>query len=382
MPSPVSGSRTPRFPLLPVWKQRAGGSYRTGTRPLRGARASGAYAGGTPAHPAQPSGARPCRGRFGGKPRRACAVRAPPARTRAERPRTRRNPQVRAFAGAGLVASPGVPSPVSGSRTPRLPLLPLWEKGAGGMRGQMRKGMLAHLRQERAPCTVRAPPARTQAGRPRTRRNPQAHALAGAGLVASPGVPSFVSGIRTPRLPLLPLWEKGVGGMRGKCARECWRTPQVHTPLQGQVGWQTVRLYKRSQGLRVHTPLQGQVGWQAPACHLPFQAAGRPNTPFCLCGDEGLGKSHRGRFLGKPRRAIFRFRHQDAQTPPSPLVGEGGRGDEGARGMRDTFVPTLTRRRCPATRTERRGALAGANSLARRNTLAGRADAATPPVCV
>ena len=170
--------------------------------------------------------------------------------------------------------------------------------------------------------------------------------------------------------------------MRGKCARECWRTPQVHTPLQGQVGWQTVRLYKRSQGLRVHTPLQGQVGWQAPACHLPFQAAGRPNTPFCLCGDEGLGKSHRGRFLGKPRRAIFRFRHQDAQTPPSPLVGEGGRGDEGARGMRDTFVPTLTRRRCPATRTERRGALAGANSLARRNTLAGRADAATPPVCV
>jgi hypothetical protein len=34
-------------------------------------------------------------------------------------------------------------------------------------------------------------------------------------------------------------------------------------------------------------------------------------------------------FLGKPLRAIFRFRHQDAQTPPSPLVGEGGRGDEG-----------------------------------------------------
>ena len=31
--------------------------------------------------------------------------------------------------------------------------------------------------------------------------------------------------------------------------------------------------------------------------------------------------------MWKPLRAIFRFRHQDAQTPPSPRVGEGGRGD-------------------------------------------------------
>jgi hypothetical protein len=27
--------------------------------------------------------------------------------------------------------------------------------------------------------------------------------------------------IRTPKLPLLPVWEKGAGGMRGKCAPEC-----------------------------------------------------------------------------------------------------------------------------------------------------------------
>ena len=40
---------------------------------------------------------------------------------------------------------------------------------------------------------------------------------------------------------------------------------------------------------------------------------------------------YRGRFLGKPRRAIFRFSHQDASTPPSPLVGEGGRGMRGKR---------------------------------------------------
>jgi hypothetical protein len=39
--------------------------------------------------------------------------------------------------------------------------------------------------------------------------------------LASPCVPSPVSAIRTLKLPLLPLWEKGVGGMRGKGAREC-----------------------------------------------------------------------------------------------------------------------------------------------------------------
>ncbi len=40
---------------------------------------------------------------------------------------------------------------------------------------------------------------------------------------------------------------------------------------------------------------------------------------------------YRGRFFGKPLRAISRFSHQDATPPPSPLVGEGGRGDEGQR---------------------------------------------------
>ena len=35
-------------------------------------------------------------------------------------------------------------------------------------------------------------------------------------VLASPCVPSPVSGIRTPKLPLLPVSEKGVGGMRGK----------------------------------------------------------------------------------------------------------------------------------------------------------------------
>ena len=38
--------------------------------------------------------------------------------------------------------------------------------------------------------------------------------------------PSLVSVIRKPKIPLLPLWEKGVGGMRGKNAREC-RKPLI-----------------------------------------------------------------------------------------------------------------------------------------------------------
>jgi hypothetical protein len=103
--------------------------------------------------------------------------------------------------------------------------------------------------------------------------------------------------------------------------------------------------------------------WEAPACHLPFQASGRPNSPLLplwgwgmltgvdflasLCVSStvsgirtpklpssprvGLGDAYRGRFFGKPLRVIYRFRHQDAQSPPSPLVGEGGRGDEGQK---------------------------------------------------
>jgi hypothetical protein len=140
---------------------------------------------------------------------------------------------------------------------------PVWDQGARGMREQMRTGMPAHLCQERSPCAVRAPPVRTRAGRPRTRRKPQvrappvrtragraarqeldaefrtsgahagrtpalpaqtsgARALAGSGLLASPGVPSFLSGIRTPKLPLLPQGEQGARGMRG----------QTHTGMQ------------------------------------------------------------------------------------------------------------------------------------------------------
>jgi hypothetical protein len=55
----------------------------------------------------------------------------------------------------------------------------------------------------------------------------------------------------------------------------------------------------------------------------------------------GRGRSpDRCGFLGKPLHAISRFRHQDAQTPPSPLVGEGGWGMRGKapRGCRNARV--------------------------------------------
>ena len=63
---------------------------------------------------------------------------------------------------------------------------------------------------------------------------------------------------------------------------------------------------------------------EAPAFLLSFWASGRPNLPSPLV-EEG------GRCFGTPLCAISRFRQQDAQTPPSPRVGEGGRGDEGQK---------------------------------------------------
>jgi len=73
--------------------------------------------------------------------------------------------------------------------------------------------------------------------------------------------------------------------------------------------------------------------------------------PECVEAPAGLA---RGRGCGlkpslsmwKPLRAIFRFRHQDAQTPPSPRVGEGGRGDEGQK-ARECSKPRIAPRTLP-----------------------------------
>jgi hypothetical protein len=51
----------------------------------------------------------------------------------------------------------------------------------------------------------------------------------------------------------------------------------------------------------------------------------------------------------KPLRTIVRFRHQDAQTPPSPRVGEGGRGDEGQK-ARECRTPRIALTNAPLDR--------------------------------
>ena len=79
----------------------------------------------------------------------------------------------------------------------------------------------------------------------------------------------------------------------------------------------------RAQGV---TPYR--IFWKPLHVICPFRHQDTQTPPSPLVG---LGNAYRGRFLGKPLRVIYRFRHQDAQNPPSPLVGEGGRGDEGQK---------------------------------------------------
>jgi hypothetical protein len=87
--------------------------------------------------------------------------------------------------------------------------------------------------------------------RPRRRASPwiaegftlQRQVFPGSSCMTSP-----VSGIKTPKLPLFPLWEEGAGGM-----------------------------------------LTEVVFWEVPAFLLLFWASGRPNSPFSPCGRRGQG---------------------------------------------------------------------------------------------
>jgi len=111
--------------------------------------------------------------------------------------------------------------------------------------------------------------------------------------------------------------------------------------------------------------------WQAPARHLPFQPSGRPNSPFSPCRRRAQG----GRCFGKPLRAISRSSHQDTQTPPSPRVGEGGWGDEGA----NVHGNTAHHASCPRTLPLRGDARAPRRRRLRSFARFGLQDAQTPP---
>jgi hypothetical protein len=113
---------------------------------------------------------------------------------------------------------------VSGIRTPNLPPSPSLGEGGRGDEGAHAHGnsraslpgtlplmRCARLRRARGRDARTPDPAQTSGAR----------ALAGAGLLASPSVPSPVLGIRTPNLPLLPVWEKGARGDEGqKCGED------------------------------------------------------------------------------------------------------------------------------------------------------------------
>jgi hypothetical protein len=109
--------------------------------------------------------------------------------------------------------------------------------GRGARRGRTRReGMRRAARgdeasgkgQRRGAAALRPDRQRGQGGRATQGRSAsapgpaaRAMALTEVGFLGSPCIPSLILGFRKPRLPLLPLWEKGVGGMRGKSAREC-----------------------------------------------------------------------------------------------------------------------------------------------------------------
>jgi len=63
--------------------------------------------------------------------------------------------------------------------------------------------------------------------------NPWGLEPTGTGFLGISCVPSLVLGFRTRRLPLLPLWEKGVGGMRGKGAHSHVRSSTNGLALSG-----------------------------------------------------------------------------------------------------------------------------------------------------
>jgi len=95
-----------------------------------------------------------------------------------------------------------------------------------------------------------------------------------------------------------------------------------------------------------------------------------------------------GGFWGSPCVPISRFRHQDAQPPPSPRVGEGGRGDEGQKAREcnkpriapknATRESTTVRRAFPARHTPGSARVPPACSLA--SHLGARVSPACPPL--
>jgi ribosomal protein L15 len=261
---PFPGIRTPNLPLLPVW-EKGGGGMLTGVDflaspcvPIFRFRHQDAQP------PPSPRVGEGGRGDEGQKARECNKPRiAPKNATRENTPVRRAFPARRAPGSTGV--SPACPSlqgevfgeasayhlPFPGIRTPNLPLLPVWEKGGGGM-------------------------------------------LTGVDFLASPCVPSSVSRHQDAQPPPSPRVGEGGRGDEGQKARECSK-PRIapknatreNTPVRRAF---PARHTPGSTGVSpACPPLQGEVFREAPACHLPFQASGRPTSPFSPCGRRGQG---------------------------------------------------------------------------------------------
>jgi len=202
--------------------------------------------------------------------------------------------------GAGFLGSPCVPSSVSGIRTLKLPLLPVWEKGAGGMganayRNAANRASLPGTRPLKAPACAGV------LAQPGSAGVSPACSLTGAGFLGSPCVPSSVSGIRTLKLPLLPVWEKGAGGMGANAYRNAANRASLPgtRPLKAPA-CAGVLAQPGSAGVSPACSLTG-AGFLGSPC-VPSCVSGfrMPKPPFSPCGrrrleDEGQTRTEMGR---------------------------------------------------------------------------------------
>ena len=126
-------------------------------------------------------------------------------------------------------------------------------------------------------------------------------------------------------------WEKGVGGMRGNGARECRTSlispkhPTLESAPPGCAGVPPARSATKVRTAWVRgRPARTQ---QHKGTHRLGARASRPHAAPQRYAPPGCA--------GVPPACsavtYSRFGHQNTQTPPSPLVGEGGWGDEGQR---------------------------------------------------
>ena len=222
-------------------------------------------------------------------------MRAPPARTRAGCPRTRRKPQVRAPSQRRV----GWQAPAyhlrfrhQDAQNPPSPSLGEGGRGDEGahahrnarasLPGTLPLMRCARLRRARG-RDARAPGANLRCARPRR-----------GGLVGKPRRSFSCFGLRDTQNPPSPRVGEGGRGDEGAHAHGNSRASLPGTlPLRGarasgaHTGGTPAPPTRRKP--QVRAPSQGRVGWQAPAYHLPFQASGRPTSPFSQFGRREQG---------------------------------------------------------------------------------------------